>query len=401
MRNERKKIDFPLFMTPLLLGAFGILMVYSSSMVYAVVQLEVSSTYFLIKQLQWFCLGTVIMGIAAYFPYRKYQRLVKAMVFVMVVLLIGVLFMGKLVNNARSWFEVAGITFQPAELAKIGLIFYLASVYSKKTAYIHDFIKAVIPPLVLTSFVLMLIMKQPDIGTASIIFLIASTVIASSGIRVKHLLGLSGVATGLLLFTVPNMVTEERISRFTGAFNPFEDPSNSGFHLIQSYLAIGNGGLFGQGLGNSIQKLGFLPEPHTDFILAVIAEELGLLGVTIVIGLLAFVVVRGLYIAKKCRDPFGSLLAIGIASMIAIQTFINIGSMSGLLPITGVPLPFISYGGSSLLILMFSMGVLNNIAMEVMSYDLPMKKEVKPTPTKSKQKDVVNLHERGGKTWVN
>src|SRR5690625_2560689 len=161
------------------------------------------------------------------------------------------------------------------------------------------------------------------------------------------------------------MVTDTRISRFTGAYQPFTAPDDSGYHLIQSYIAISAGGLTGEGLGQSVQKLGYLWGAHTDFIMSIIAEELGFLGVIIVIGMLATIVLRGFFIARKCKDSFGSLLAIGISSMIGIQAFVNLGAISGILPITGVPLPFISYGGSSLMVMLIAMGILNNIAKSV------------------------------------
>lgn len=161
------------------------------------------------------------------------------------------------------------------------------------------------------------------------------------------------------------MVTDVRIARFTGVYQPYTAPDTDGYHLIQSYLAIGVGGITGEGLGQSVQKLGYLMEAHTDFIMAIIAEELGFIGVIIVIGTSATIVLRGYFIARKCKDSFGSLIAIGISTMVGIQATVNLGAISGVLPITGVTLPFISYGGSSLLVLMVSMGVLNNVAMNV------------------------------------
>src|SRR5699024_3142616 len=190
-------------------------------------------------------------------------------------------------------------------------------------------------------------------------------IIISSGIRFRHIFLLVLVGVLFLSLVIPQMVTDTRINRFTGAYQPFEAPDDVGYHLIQSYLAIGVGGITGEGLGQSVQKLGYLFGPHTDFIMAIIAEELGFIGVFIVIGLLALIVLRGIFIARKCRDSFGALLAIGISSMVGVQAFINLGAISGVLPITGVTLPFVSYGGSSLLVLMISMGILNNIARTV------------------------------------
>jgi cell division protein FtsW len=280
------------------------------------------------------------------------------------------------INGARSWLQFGGISFQPSEFVKLGLVMYLASIYSKKQNYIHDFNKAVLPPLVMTGGLLGLIVLQPDIGTTAVIFLIACSVIFSAGIRFKHLSILVIIGLVILMLGATQMINAERLSRFTGAYQPFEDPEEDGYHLIQSYIAIGTGGLSGEGLGQGVQKLGYLSEPHTDFIMAVIAEELGFIGVLVVIGLLATIVLRGIYISRLCEDNFGALLAIGISSMIGIQAFINLGAISGLLPITGVPLPFVSYGGSSLLVLMISMGILNNIARYVKSQHVYKDKDV-------------------------
>ncbi|SDJ75033.1 putative lipid II flippase FtsW [Sediminibacillus albus] len=365
MKQKLKDFDFTLFITPIILTAFGIVMIYSASMVIAVVKNEVASNYFMLKQLQWFSLGMLFYLFCSMFAYRHYQKLIKLMILGIITLLVAVLLFGEEVNYAQSWLKFGSMRLQPAEFAKLGLIIYLASAYSKKQEYIHDFSKAVLPPLVLTGLILALIIKQPDIGTASVIFLIACSVIFSAGIKFRHLAFLVVTVITFLGFAATQMVTPERVSRFTGAYQPFEDPDLNGFHLIQSYLAIGTGGLTGEGIGQGVQKLGYLPEPHTDFIMAVIAEELGFLGVAAVIGMLAIIVLRGFYISHQCDDSFGSLLAIGISSMIGIQAFINLGAISGLLPITGVTLPFVSYGGSSLLILMISVGILNNIARSV------------------------------------
>ncbi|WP_042223906.1 putative lipid II flippase FtsW [Oceanobacillus manasiensis] len=364
MLHRLRDYDFILIITPLLLAAFGAVMVYSASMVTAVVEGN-ESTYYLFRQLQWFSLGLIGFIACSIFPYKYYHKLIKIIVLGVIGLLIAVVLLGDTRNNATSWLSIGPINLQPAEFAKLGLIMYLASVYSKKQDYINDFSKGVLPPLVLTILVLGLIVMQPDIGTASIIFLIVSTIIVSSGIRLKHLLLLTGVGVLFILLVVPYMVTDVRIARFTGAYQPFQTPDTDGYHLIQSYLAIGVGGLTGEGLGQSVQKLGYLMEAHTDFIMAIVAEELGFIGVLIVIGMLALIVLRGIFISRKCKDSFGALLALGISSMVGIQAFINLGSISGILPITGVTLPFISYGGSSLLILMISMGVLNNIAKTV------------------------------------
>ncbi|GGH72223.1 putative lipid II flippase FtsW [Compostibacillus humi] len=364
MIDRIKYYDFTLMITPLLLCGFGLIMIYSASMVTAVME-GYDSNHYLIRQLMWFALGLIGFAFTSVFPYRYYQKLMKIIILTILILLAGLFVFGTEVNMAKSWYIFGPLSMQPSEFAKLGLIMYLASVYSNKQSYLDEFNRGVLPPLIMTGLIIGMIVLQPDIGTAAIIFLIACSVIFSSGIRFKHLFFLFSIGVLVLLAFLPFMKTEERISRFTGAYQPFEAPETDGYQLIQSYLAIGVGGLTGQGLGQSVQKLGYLTQEYTDFIMAIIAEELGFIGVVIVIGLLATIVLRGLYIARKCPDSFGSLLAIGISSMVGIQTFINLGAISGLLPITGVPLPFVSYGGSSLLIMLIAMGILNNIAMKV------------------------------------
>lgn len=324
-------------------------------------------------------------------PYQSYQKLVIPLIILSVISLLIVPFFGKTVYNATRTIVLLGFNIQPSEFVKLFLIIYLASVYSKKQSYIDNLSKGVIPPLVLSLFIIGLIVIQPDLGTASIILFIIAMIIISSGIRFKHVMLLGTVAAGVIMILIPLLVTETRIRRFTGAYNPFADPDSAGYHLIQSYLAISGGGVTGEGLGQSIQKLGYLWGAHTDFIMSIIAEELGALGVIIVIGAIVTITLRGLYFARKCTDSFGTLLAIGISSMIGFQAIVNLGAISGVLPITGVTLPFVSYGGSSLLILMASMGILNNIAKQV---------KIEENKPKVIEKDPIDeIKHRSGTRW--
>lgn len=364
MISRLRNYDFLLIVLPLLLAGFGIVMIYSASMVSAVMS-GLESTYYVVRQAQWFIIGLIAFVVGLIIPYQRYQKLVIPLIIISVVSLILVPFFGKTQFNATRTVMVFGLNVQPSEFVKLIVIIYLASVYSKKQAYINNFFKGVFPPLILSIFMVGLIVKQPDIGTATIILAIISIIIISSGIQFKHILFLGTLGAGIIMLLLPWLTTETRIKRFTGAYYPFEDPDSAGYHLIQSYLAIGGGGVKGEGLGQSIQKLGYLWGAHTDFIMSVIAEELGVAGVIIVIGMLLVITLRGLYFARKCKDSFGTLLAIGISSMIGFQAIVNLGAISGIFPITGITLPFISYGGSSLLILMASVGILNNIAMQV------------------------------------
>jgi len=385
-----KGYDYTLIITPILLASFGIVMIYSASMVSTVVD-GLDSTYYLVRQLQWFVLGLIGFVLTCLFPYKKYQNMILFIVIGSFILLFAVIFFGDTVNRATRSISILGFNIQPSEFIKLTLIIYLSSVYSKKQEYIGNFVQGVLPPLIITGLMILLIALQPDIGTATIILLIVSTIILSSGIRFKHLVMLGVFAFAILAIAIPRMITETRIARITGAYDPFQNPESTGYHLIQSYIAIGGGGVTGEGLGQSVQKLGYLWGAHTDFIMAVIAEELGIFGVVIVIGLFTVITLRGLFIARKCTDSFGSLLAIGISSMVAIQAIINLGAISGILPITGVPLPFLSYGGSSLFVLMISMGILNNIARSV---------KLKEEEPKEIETEPVNQYRYGrGNTW--
>lgn len=364
MKNIFKGYDYLLLIAPILLAGFGVVMVYSASMVSSVAN-GVDSTYYLVRQAQWFVLSLTAFFFTLFIPYRKYEKIVIALAIGSILALLFVLFFGETQLNATRSISLFGFNIQPSEFVKLAIIIYLASVYSKKQAYINRFATGVVPPLVLSALMVILIIKQPDLGTASVILFIIGVMVLSSGTRLKHLIFLAVIGSGLILMALPMLKSAKRVARFTGAYDPFSDPTNSGYHLIQSYLAISGGGVAGEGLGQSIQKLGYLWGAHTDFIMSVIAEELGIAGVIIVIGLILLITLRGLFFATKCKDSFGSLLALGISSMIGVQAIINLGAISGVLPITGITLPFVSYGGSSLLVLMISMGILNNIAKRV------------------------------------
>lgn len=393
MKPKRKTFDFILMLPPLLLAGFGIVMVYSASMVTS--YLEGEPAYeLMLKQAMWFVIGLAGFLFACFFNYKFYHKLTKWIVLLLIISLFAVLLFGATVNNAKSWIYIGSFSIQPSEFVKIGIIIYLASVYTKKQEqeYIGDFFKGVLPPLIITSLLVGLVVLQPDIGTGAIIFAIACSVIFSSGIKFRHLFVLISIGFAVLIALGIHMLTDEKISRFTGAYQPFADPDHGGYQLIQSYIAIATGGISGSGIGQGIQKLGYLTQAESDFIMAVIAEELGIFGVLFVVVNIAIIVLRGLFIAKQCENRFGALIAIGISSMFAIQAIINLGAISGLLPITGVPLPFVSYGGTSLVVSLFSVGILNNIARHV-NYNRNLKeltteeeKQPSANPFKTKNK---------------
>ncbi|MGE6631256.1 putative lipid II flippase FtsW [Bacillus sp. NPDC077027] len=372
LKRMLRSYDYSLLFAILLISAFGLVMVYSSSMITAVIRYDATPDVFFKKQLLFMVLGAVILVFTAIMPYKLFanKKFQMFMLVISIVSLIYVYFLGHIAGNARSWIKIGGFSIQPAEFVKIVVIMYLAAVYAKKQHYIDHLLKGVTPPIVVVSILCGFIIIQPDYGTAFIIGMIALTMILCSGFSGKTLVKLLILFGAVMLVLTPFIYiswdwifTENRLGRFESFQDPFKDASNTGHQLINSYYAIGSGGFFGLGLGESVQKYGYLPEPHTDFIMAIISEELGFFGVFFVLALLGFIVVKGFYIARKCEDPFGSLLAIGISSMIAIQTCINLGGVSGLIPITGVTLPFISYGGSSIILLCGCMGILLNISM--------------------------------------
>jgi cell division protein FtsW len=362
--------DYTIVIAVFLLCLFGLIMVYSSSSIVAVSRFEVEFDHFFVRQRSSLIVAAFAFIITMILPYRIYFKLFKIIAFGSIGLLVLVYIVGETAQNAQSWLVIGPVRLQPGEFVKIGVIIYLAAIFSKKQTYINDFGTAVLPPLTFTVIIFSLVFFQPDLGTAVLIAVIAVIMTLCSGMNMKNvlkLLGLGGLILGILIpFAVKfEVLSDEQLSRFGAAYNPFADPLGDGHQLINSYIAIGSGGITGLGLGNSVQKSGYLPEAHTDFIMAVISEELGIFGVGFVILLLSFIVSKGFLLARKCDDPFGSLLAIGVSGMIGIQAFVNLGALTGILPITGVPLPFVSYGGSSLLALMLSMGVLVNISMFV------------------------------------
>jgi cell division protein FtsW len=366
-KKKWKSYDYSLIITIVLLSLFGLVMVFSASMVSAIQWYEVESDYFFKKQRFIMITSLVIFVFFAMAPYRWWSQkfILIPIMLCSIGVLGGLLVYGHVAGNAQSWINIGPIRIQPSEFVKTIVIIYLSATYAKKQSYINDFNRAIAPPLVYLVIVLVLIIKQPDFGTAAIIGLIAMMIIFASGVSYKMIarfIGIGVIAIVLMVLFKNLFFTDEQLSRFSTRSNPFEEMQDSGYHLVNSYIAIGSGGINGLGIGKGVQKLGYLPESHTDFIMAVIAEELGLWGVAFVILSLAFIVFRGLMIGMRSTDAFGSLMAIGISSMIGIQAFINLGGISGVIPLTGVPLPFVSYGGSSFLQLSVAVGILVNIS---------------------------------------
>jgi cell division protein FtsW len=335
-------------------------MVYSASAVVAMERYR-QPNLFLFKQGTWVLMGLMLMPVVMRIDYRNYRQpaVLWTALGLVVFALIAVLF-GPRINGARRWFGVAGVGVQPSELAKIVIIFFVAAVLERRMDRIDDLRYALLPIALVVGAIVTLIVLQPDLGTALSILLIASAMVFAAGINYRYIVGLLLVMLPAAYIVL--MSADYRRRRIAIFLNPWEDPLGDGFQVIQSLIAVGTGGIFGRGLMAGVQKLFYLPYPETDFIYAVIGEELGLIGTTIVLACFGVIAWRGLRAAMRAPDRFGAFLALGLTAMVAIQAFFNISVVLGLLPTKGIPLPFVSFGGSSLLISMVGMGILLNVS---------------------------------------
>lgn len=347
----------------LLLLTIGVIMVYSASAAYAHHRYG-DSFFYAKRQLLFAALGVFLMFVVASLERNIFVKWAKPSLWICFVLLGLVLIpgIGLLRGGARSWLGIGAFSIQPSEFMKLALIVYLSYSLSKNVQLLPYFWKGLFPRLAVIGAAFGLIMLQPDLGTGTVLVGTGVILLFVAGARLKHLSGLA--ALGLVGFTALVLEAPYRIRRITAFIDPWEDPLGSGYHLIQSLYAIGPGGLLGLGLGMSRQKHLYLPEPHTDFIFSILAEEFGFIGASVVIFLFAVIVWRGLRTAIAAPDLFSSLLAAGITSMFAIQAVINIGVVSGAFPVTGITLPFLSYGGSSLTLSLIAVGVLLNISRD-------------------------------------
>jgi len=356
----RRPPDVYLFAAVVALLGLGIVMIYSSSAIVALDQFG-DSAFFLKRQLLWSLLGLSAMAVVLTMHYQRVRAATPVLLLLVVAVLVAVLLpgIGRVAGGARRWLVVGPVSFQPAEAAKLVLALYLANYLTNRGPALRQF-RSLRAPLAVAAGFFLLLFAQPDMGSAMLVLWIAGIMLFLGGARFWHLLGLglAGLpAVGLLTILEPY-----RVRRLMAFLDPWKDPQGSGFHIIQSLLALGSGGLFGVGLGASRQKFFYLPERHTDFVFAILGEELGLLGTALVVALYIFVAYRGFRIARTAPDRYGAILAGGITAGIVGQAILNIGVASGLLPITGVPLPLISFGGSSLLMTCISVAVLLNIS---------------------------------------
>ncbi len=359
--TQKKSFDFTLMVAVLILVIIGIIMVFSSSQYYSFYNFNQDSYRFLKKNLIWALIGMFAMIFTMNFNYNRYRKLAFPAYILSIVLLILVLTpLGINLNGAQRWIGVGEITIMPSEIAKICAIIFVAYSLSRRSKYIQDFFKGIFPYLLIIVLYVGLIILQPNLSTAVTIALIIMSMLFVTGMRWLHviLLGISGVgAVGVMILMAPY-----RMLRLTAFIDPFKYPKDIGYQAIQSLFALGSGGLFGVGLGRSVQNKLYIPEPQNDFIFATIGEELGFVGCVTVMMLFLFLIWRGIRIAIYAPDLFSCLLATGITSMIAIQVIINIAVATSSMPVTGIPLPFISFGGNSLAIFMGAIGILLNIS---------------------------------------
>jgi cell division protein FtsW len=359
---HRRGAAWGLFTIVLLLTCIGIVMVYSASSVAAQAQYH-DGSWFLKRQLLYELIGLAGMLAAWRIHYVRLRRFTFPLLLGTLVTLVLVLIphVGRVAGGARRWISFGGpLNFQPAELAKLALILYLAHFLANRGSRTREFGAGMIPPLVVLGLAAVPIVKQPDLGSALILVIIAFVMLFVGGARLTHLAGVGALAVPAVLGVI--LHAGYRSQRLLAFLHPWRDPRGSGFHIIQSLLAIGSGGLLGLGLGHSRQKFFYLPERHTDFIFAIIGEELGLVGSIVVIALFAALAIWGYRIATRCPDRYGALLVSGLTTMLVGQAVLNIGVVSGSLPITGVPLPFISFGGSSLVLNDIAVGILLNVS---------------------------------------
>ena len=364
-RVKMHRMDYGILLTVTLLCAFGLVMVFSASYYYAqnYAGANYDGYFYLKKQAVYMLIGYPIMLLLSFFDYRRLEKYKVIGFLVSVVLLVAVLIFGEELNGGKRWLNIAGQSIQPSEIAKFGMMLYMCAFMSKKHAIMRDFKRGMLPMLLAIGVICGLIMLQPNMSMAVIVGMMGYALLFAGGADIKQMLLLGVVLVALfVLFAVIEPYRFARLTSFRDPWNDGDGGLGSGYQLIQSLYALGSGGLFGLGLNNSRQKLLYMTYGESDFIVAILGEELGFVGAVAVMCAYGFIIFRGLRTALRCRDRFGSLLATGITVVFALQVFVNIGVVTGSMPTTGQALPFISAGGSSLLIFLAAMGVLLNIS---------------------------------------
>jgi cell division protein FtsW len=359
--EHKKSYDLVLLFLTLSLIGIGLVMLYSSSSIIAQERFG-DSMYFVKRQIVFALLGLAVLIVSKNLPYAIYHRLVYVILGVTLLSLIVVLLpqVGHRVGGARRWLRLGPISIQPAEFAKLALIIYISYSVAKKKERMRELSVGYTPHLLVSAVFIGLVAMQPDLGTAITFAVLTFLLLFVAGVRLRYLLATTLAVIPLLALAI--VQKGYRWDRLLAFLNPWRDPSNTSFQLLHSLLALGSGGPLGVGLGSGQQKLFYLPEPHTDFILAVIGEETGIFGVSIVLFLYALLIYQGVKIALRAPERFGTYLAFGLTLAVGLQALINSAVVMGLLPTKGLPLPFISYGGSSLLTNLLAVGILMNIS---------------------------------------
>ena len=349
-----------LFLATLALICASVVMVYSASALVALERFQ-QPYLFVTRQIMWAAVGVAVLSIVMRIDYRTYKndRFIWALLAIVGVLLVAVLF-ARPVNGTRRWFAVGGFGIQPSEMAKLAAILFTALVLERRRHRINELGYSLLPIGLIVGGIAGLILLEPDFGTAVTLLAVTGVMVFAAGFSYRYLFG--AVLLALPALYVVLMQADYRRRRLLTFLDPWADPLGDGFQIIQSLIAVGTGGVFGRGLMQGVQKLFYLPEPQTDFIYSVIAEELGLVGATVVLLCFCVIAWRGMRTALRAPDGFGAFLALGITMMLALQAFVNMSVVLGLLPTKGIPLPLVSYGGSSLLINLLAVGVLLNIS---------------------------------------
>jgi cell division protein FtsW len=366
MARTLKTDKWLLWATLTLLG-ISLVMVYSASAVWAAQRFD-SSYQFLFKQGAFIVAGLIGLFVAMRVDYHVYRKpvVIWSGIGIVLVLLLAV-FAFPEINGTRRWIDLRGMSLQPAELAKLAAIIFTAALLERRMHRVNDVMFALMPIGVLLGVFVGLILLQPDFGTSTALAGVVVLMVFAAGLSWRYMAAVVGVAipaAGLAIYLEPY-----RLQRFLSFLDPDADPLGAGFQLRQSLIAVGSGGLFGRGFMDGVQKLFYIPEPHTDFIYAVIAEETGLVGATIILACFAVIAVRGLRVSMEAPDRFGALLATGLTAMLAAQAFVNLSVVTGLLPTKGIPLPFVSNGGTSMLVSLFAMGMLLNVSQYASAVD--------------------------------
>lgn len=358
--NSKDKL---LIISTLGLVAFGAVMVYSTSYVVAMRKFG-DGFYFVEKQIIFALIGFSAFLAASRMPYEFYKKLTYPLLILSAVFLVMLMIpgMGHSAGGAKRWLKLPGFTFQPSEFAKFAVVVFMAYSLEAKKNVIKDFSLGFLPNIIIPGVIIALIMREPDFGTAVTLGFLVFIMNFIAGVRLRYLGGLALAAIPVFYVVVTNF--SYMMKRLLIFLDPWADPDGAGFQIVQSFIAFGSGGIWGVGLGDGLQKLLYLPEAHTDFIFSIIGEEFGLVGVTVMVALYIAYLICGVKIASSAKDLFGKYLALGLTFMVSLQALINMAVVLGILPPKGLPLPFISYGGTSLIVSMFSSGVLLNICIK-------------------------------------